>query len=47
MMGWTMAIFMMWFVMTQPSGAAGVLQSMGNMMQEAAEGMASFVTSMI
>lgn len=43
--GWTAVAFMMWFVITQPSGAAGMIQNMGDIMQNAAEGMSTFMTS--
>lgn len=45
-MGWTAMVFMAWFVIAQPDGAASTLQSMGYMMQNAAEGMSTFITSM-
>ncbi|WP_219418832.1 hypothetical protein [Pseudonocardia nigra] len=44
--GWTAMAFLVWFVVAQPSGAAGTVHGMGNMMQNAAEGMSTFITSM-
>lgn len=44
--GWTGVAFMMWFIITQPGGAAGIMKDMGSMMNGAAEGMSTFVTSM-
>jgi hypothetical protein len=44
--GWTAFIFLMWFIITQPGGAAGMFQSVGDTLQDAAQGMSTFVTSL-
>jgi hypothetical protein len=44
--GWGAVIFMMWFVITQPDGAAGMLQNAGSSLEGAAQGMSSFFTQL-
>lgn len=44
--GWTAVIFALWFVITQPGGAAGMLQNVGSNLEGAAQGMSTFFTTL-
>lgn len=44
--GWTAVLFVGWFIITQPGGAAGMLQNMGNSLESGAEGMSTFFTTL-
>jgi len=43
---WGLVAFLLWYVVTQPSDAAGVLRSIGNGLRNVAVGLGNFVSGL-